>query len=247
MIEIKELTDLIEKTAPQELSEDWDNSGWQIKLENPACKKICLALSPTLDVIEQAVENGCDFLITHHPLFFEKTNKLLFDNLVSKIAQIAIKNNLQIYCAHTNLDKASNGLNYAMAKKLGLDEIEKVNDFVFQGKTSWEYNLNELINLVKKTFEIDKIKLINPLNKNKVNSIAICTGSGMEFAQETNADVFLSGDLKYHTALNIQDKIVMDIGHFESEKFVVDLFKEIFKNKNIEIFVAKEKNPWTIV
>ncbi len=247
MLKTKEIIDLIESFAPPELTESWDNSGWQINLDRQNTEKICLCLSVTTDVVQQAIEENCDLIISHHPLFFEKSNKLLSSNINHKTAITAIKHGLQIYCAHTNMDKAQEGLNAEMAKRLELKDIERINEYVIKGNLNKEYELSEFSGYLKKLFEIDKIKIINPLNKSKISTAAVCCGSGSEFVNDVEADIFITSDIKYHNALNITDKIALDIGHFESEKFVVDLFAKIFKNKDVKIFTAKEKTPWEII
>lgn len=247
MLKTKEIIDLIESFAPLELAESWDNSGWQINLGRQNTEKICLCLSVTPDVVQQAIEENCDLIISHHPLFFEKSNKLLSSNINHKAAISAIERGIQIYCAHTNMDKAPEGLNAEMAKRLQLQNIERINEYVIKGDLNKEYDLSEFANHLKQLFKIDKIKLINPLNKNKILTAAICCGSGSEFVNDVEADIFVTSDIKYHNALNISDKIAFDIGHFESEKFVVDLFAKIFKNKDVKIFTANEKTPWEII
>lgn len=247
MLKTKEIIKLIEDFAPPEFAEDWDNSGWQINLGIEHTKKICLALSPSLEVVKQAAQEGCDLIITHHPLFFDKINKFSTDNITCKIAGIAIQNNIQIYSAHTNMDKAPEGLNHELAQRLGLKNLFQINDFVIQGFTAKEYSLDEFIKYIKKQLECETIRVINPQNKTTVNSVSLCTGSGSEFSNSADTDVFLTGDVKFHNALDANNKIILDIGHFESEKFVVDLFEKIFKNKDIQIFIAKEKSPWLTV
>lgn len=247
MLDIQEIIKLIEEFAPSQLAEDWDNSGWQINLGIKNIKKICFALSPSFDVIEQAIQEQCNLLVTHHPLFFEKINKFSTDNITCKIAQAAIKNNIQIYSAHTNMDKASQGLNYELAKRIGLQNVSKINDFVLQGITEQEYTLDKFIKYIKQQLDCETIKVVNPQNKTIIKSISLCSGSGSEFINLADTDVFITGDLKYHNALDTNNKVILDIGHFESEKFVVDLFEKIFKNKDIQIFIAKEKKPWKII
>ena len=247
MLEIQKIIKLLEDFSPLSLAEDWDNSGWQVNLKIKNVKKICFALSPSLDVIKQAVEEDCDLVLTHHPLFFEKINKFSTDNITCKIAEIAIKNNIQIYSVHTNMDKAQYGLNYELATKIRLKNLLRINDFVIQGTTEKEYSLNEFIKYLKQQLSCETIKVINHQNKNTINSVSLCSGSGSAFSNLTNTDVFITGDIKFHNALNINNKIILDVGHFESEKFVVDLFQKIFKNEDIQIFIAKEKSPWRTV
>ncbi len=97
----------------------WDFSGRQIYLGDSTIKKICLALDPSLEVIRQAADRGCELLITHHPLFFRPVKGLSISKPVDNAVIEAIRNNLSILSYHTNLDMAPDGLNSYMLKLLG--------------------------------------------------------------------------------------------------------------------------------
>ena len=85
-----EIVKKIEEFAPIETQESWDVSGWIVDLSNPEVDKVLFALTVTEDVLEQAVRNGCNMIISHHPMFFVPWKY----------------RNINIYCAHTNFDKA---------------------------------------------------------------------------------------------------------------------------------------------
>ena len=95
-----EIVRKIEEFAPLETQETWDASGWVIDLPDAEVNKVLFALTVTDDIVEQAYKNGCNLIISHHPLFF-----------------VPLKyHEINIYCAHTNLDKAHGGTTDTLIK-----------------------------------------------------------------------------------------------------------------------------------
>ncbi len=243
----------IEQFAPLELAESWDNSGWQLYLGNKTINKIMLAVSPTIDVIEDAVNKGCDLLITHHPLIFSGIKSLSTDNYSDLPLIKAVQNNLQIYSAHTNLDVTKGGIADLLAEKIGLKGICHLNipengNFGRQGELKNSENLIELVDKIKKALDIDKLKLINPSEVQNIKTVAVVPGSGGSFiADLQDIDLYITGDIKYHDALTVKDFAVIDIGHLESEKIILEKLANLLKKLDAEIFIAEEKTPWELV
>ena len=202
-----EIVQKIEKFAPLETQEKWDCSGWGVNAEQVNVKKILFALTVTDDIVKQARQNNCDMIISHHPLFFVPLEW----------------SDINIYSAHTNLDIAEGGTTDTLIQKLGFKKSEN-QGFVRIVILNKPISLDELKN---KLLTISpKLRYINNLNKKDIRSIAFCAGSGSEFINRTDTDAFVTGDLKFHTALDSK-QIVFDIGHFESEIFAPELLKEI--------------------
>ena len=243
-MKISEIIEKIETFAPLSLAESWDNTGWQIKLDFDAVDKVMLALSPTLDVLEQAKEQDCSLVITHHPLFFSKLKQITPDVFSNKVAIFAIQNNIQIYCAHTNLDKAQGGINDKLASMLGLFDVEIIDELVRVG-TVEETSLENFVLNCKKILVCESVKLINPLGLKIVKKVAVCSGSGSDFINSVAADIFITGDVKYHSAIEVLDKAVLDVGHFESERIILPVLQEILAPWNTAL--ADEKLPWELL
>ena len=242
-MEIKNILAKIEEFAPPETAETWDNSGWQINLHISKSKKVLACLTVTEDVLEHAAKMGCDLIISHHPLIFSPLKKL-----TNPLHQYAIKNNIQIYSAHTNFDRAQGGTTDILVEKLGLLNVKSVNDYVKSGELPFELPLEKFINTVKTTYALEKLKLINKLQKSQVKTVAICAGAGAEFIGNIcNSDIYITSDVKYHAALDVKNMALLDIGHFESEKFFSEKILEILKNEPIEVIAANEKPAWTIL
>lgn len=216
-----EIVQKIEKFAPLETQEKWDASGWIVDLENPNVNKILFALTVTDQIVEQAVEKGCDMIISHHPLFFVPLEY----------------RKINMYCAHTNLDRAEGGTTDLIIQELGLNKSYN-DDFVRVVELD---NPMSVIDLRNKLLLISpKLRYVNNYNVKEVKTIGFCAGSGSEFIGQT--DAFVTGDLKFHTAVEAK-KVVFDIGHFESEIFAPKLLKKITEVGENGV-IADEKSPF---
>lgn len=225
----------IEEFAPPETQEKWDCSGWGVDacFPRPAgemlgvkgqnINKILFALTVTDKIVQQAREKGCDMIISHHPLFCVPLDW----------------KDINIYCAHTNLDKAEGGTTDTLIKELGFKKSES-DEFVRIVRLKEPITTEELREKLLKISP--KLRYINNYDIKEVKSIGFCAGSGSEFINETDTDAFVTGDLKFHTALDCKH-VVFDIGHFESEIFAPKILKEItgVGEKGI---IADEKSPF---
>ena len=216
-----EIVRKIEEFAPLETQEKWDASGWIVELANNEVNKIMFALTITDKIFEQAVTQNCDMIISHHPLFFVPLEY----------------RKINMYCAHTNLDRAEGGTTDLIIKKLGLKKSYN-DDFVRIVELEKPISVEELKNKLLKISP--KLRYVNNYDAQEVQTIGFCAGSGSEFIGQT--DAFVTGDLKFHTALDAK-KVVFDIGHFESEIFASELLREItgVGEKGV---IADEKSPF---
>lgn len=234
-MEISKIIELIEKFAPLEFQESWDNSGSQIDFGNKDVKKILLCLTITQNIINQAIEKKCDMIVSHHPLFF---------------IPFSFNKNIPVYSAHTNLDKADGGTTDTLIELLNLNEvqkrIDKIGFFLRLVELEREISLDEFIKNLKEKLNLKNIKIVNNCDKQKIKKIAFCAGSGADFvyeAEKIGADIFVTGDVKYHTALE-SNVIIADVGHFESEYPILGKIKSLLKPLGIEVVIATEKSPF---
>lgn len=230
-MEITEIIEIIEKFAPLDFQEEWDCSGIQIDLGKKDINKIMLCLSVTQDIINQAIKKNCNMIISHHPLFY---------------IPFEFNKNIPIYSAHTNLDKADSGTTDTLIEVLGFNKAQKIGDFLRLVDLDEKVSLNDFICLLKARLNIKNIRLVNNFNQNQIQKIAFCAGSGADFlgeAHKIGADVIVTGDVKYHTALE-SDVIIIDIGHFESEYPVLNKIKNLLEVTRIEVSIADEKSPF---
>lgn len=119
---IQDLVGLIHKLYAPELAEDWDNVGLQVGDPGRPLDRVMVALDPGLEAVEAARDAGAQALITHHPLLFKPVKRLTPDDAVGKILWSAVRDDVAIISAHTNLDCAVNGLNSWLAQKMGVEQ-----------------------------------------------------------------------------------------------------------------------------
>lgn len=246
MAKTSEIIKVLDNYAPPELAEDWDNSGWQIFLGNDYTTKVLICLSVTEDIVNQAEELGCNLIVSHHPVIF-KPLKTIKNPVIIK----AVQRGIQIYSLHTNCDKTRNGTSDLLAKKLNLKKVAALNDFVRVGIAPYEMTVRDLASYVKLNCNVERIKVINNSYKNQIKTIAVCAGAGADFIEEIekyNIDAYITSEVKYHNALESKRTVILDIGHYESEKPFVDEVKNILKNKKgFDVVIAKEKPAWEYV
>lgn len=123
MAKVKEIADALEMFAPLPLQEGYDNAGLQVGFTETEVKRALLCLDVTEEVIDEAIASECNLIVSHHPLIFHSLKKITGRNYVERCLMKAIRNDIAIYAAHTNLDNAPGGVNFKMAEKLGLKNI----------------------------------------------------------------------------------------------------------------------------
>lgn len=243
-MKIKRVIDEIENFSPLSEAEEWDNSGWQVMAAEEETEKVLVALDINDNTVEQAIQTGCNLILSHHPIFFSPI-KTITPSFITK----AIKNNIGIYSAHTNLDKAKGGINDCFASLCGFENPEILYEFVKYKKLDTPQDMKSLIERIKGVFNITQLKVSN-LNKAQFSTIAFCSGAGHDYIEvldQSGIDVYLTGDIKYHQAQAAKRMTIIDIGHFNSEKCSGKVFKKILSNLPIEIVEAKEKDVFEYV
>ncbi len=244
----------IELTAPISWQEAWDNSGLQIGLKEAQVTSVLLCTDITEKVIEEALQKKCEMILSHHPLLFTGLKTIQDNTHEERITRLAIKNDLVLYSSHTSMDAAPNGVSKKMADKLGLSNCQILvptkSEYIglgIIGELETPTHINDLLQVVKKVFGSKMVRYTLP-TKETVQRIALCGGAGSEFiktAIERDADVFISADFKYHDFQRADNRItVIDIGHFESEQFTKEIFRDILKNKypELKILMAQTDN-----
>ena len=237
---LQELINYLESQVPLNIQESYDNCGLLTGEPSKSITKTLISLDCTSEIIEEAIQNNCNLIICHHPIVFKGLLKFSSQNYIGKTIIKAIQNNIAIYVMHTNLDKVENGVSYAMAKKLQLENItilapeaENIGlGAVGQFKTAITHN--QFLNLVKNTFHNTPIRYTNFI-KDSIQKVALCGGSGSFLLQNAitqKADVYISSDFKYHQFFDANNEItIVDIGHYEAENVSKEIITAILLKK----------------
>ena len=120
-MKIKELTRYLEQIAPLAYQESYDNSGLIVGHPDDEITKALVALDCTEEIVDEAIQKGCDIIIAHHPIVFSGLKKLNGKNYVERVVIKAIRHGIALYAIHTNLDNILGGVSSKIADKLGLE------------------------------------------------------------------------------------------------------------------------------
>lgn len=124
VMKVKDIIAAIEEAAASIYQESYDNSGLQVGDPDDEVRGVLISLDVTEAVLQEAIDRGCNMIVAHHPLIFSGIKRLSGRNYVERVVIKAIRNNISIYAAHTNLDNMSHGVNAKIAEKLGLIDIK---------------------------------------------------------------------------------------------------------------------------
>ena len=251
---------VMERIAPINLAEDWDNCGLLVGDESKKVKKILITLEPTMMMIDEAIQNNVDLIIAHHPLMLNKINRITTSTLEGKKLIKLIRHEIGLYSAHTNLDKAPLGLNHYLAEIVGMVNSKPLTPIQGEtddsvglgriGELESEISLKALGKKLMTLLDIDSLQYVGDENKS-IKKIALVTGSGLSElnqAIQEGADLFITGDIKYHGALYAKEMgmSLIDATHFGSENIVIKLLNNVLKEhfQHIEILLdTKSSNP----
>lgn len=243
MVTVERIYNYIDSIAPFNTQEEWDNSGLLVGDKNAEVSKILFALDITSDIINQAADCGAELIITHHPIIFKPVSDILSDSLIYKL----IKNNISIICAHTNYDKAIDGVNDILCNTVGFDSFSKIentclNIAEYDAEISSDIFVNHIKNVLNGTVRY------NFLNKN-IKKVAVCSGSGSDYlslAKELNCDALLTGDASHHAFLDADEMNILLVaaGHFETEMISIEPLMNKIKNQfDITCVLAHQETP----
>lgn len=265
-MKVKDIIKYVNVFADESFQYDWDNSGFQLGNRNNEVNKILVSLDITSSVINEAIENKCDMIVSHHPLFFDKTMNIEQSNLKGDMIFKLIKNNIDVYSAHTTMDVSATGLNVYMAKKLKLENIKPLERYVSEKcdddsnlfglgavgtlNSSTPMNIEGLLKVVKNAYNANVLKISKNYNRAGIlNKVALCTGAGADLlsrVKEKNANVYITSDVKYHQMQEFveNDIIVIDVGHYNAEICFVEIMAQLLKMNfpNLEVVSSMEKN-----
>lgn len=346
MTKIKDIIDSLEEWAPKSFAENYDNPGLIVGDKNAEVKAVLVSLDCTEDVVAEAIEKGCNLIVSHHPIVFKGLKKLTGGNYVERTVIKAIQNDIALYAIHTNLDNVATGVNRMISDLIGLkntrilspksgfleklevfvppDQKDQLREAIFSvgggqigeyskcsfntegigtflpgddsnpysgekgkleeadetkieimypvnlrsrvisamkdahpyeevahyihalsnehqylgsgmiGDLEVKMDLNAFLSHLKDSMKLKVIRHTKAISRN-IEKVALCGGSGsflLGAAKGARADIFITGDFKYHEFFDAENDIVIaDIGHYESERFTVDLLGAFIRKK----------------
>ncbi|MBE5997901.1 MAG: Nif3-like dinuclear metal center hexameric protein [Lachnospiraceae bacterium] len=257
----KEIIQELEKRYPKQYAVEWDNVGLLVGDEEKEVNTVFCALDLTDETLSEALDAGADLIVTHHPMLFRPVGRIVRQDFIGRRIISLIENGISYFAMHTNFDIA--GMADRNASDLGLidpkvlecvteDEEGQPQGFGRVGEISEELSLKEFAANVKSVYGLDQIRVYGDPEKT-VKVAAVSSGSGkssLDDAIRNGADVLITGDVDYHTAIDAVMKgiSVIDAGHYgtefcfieEASKFISETFPEL------KVICAGVRQPYHI-
>ncbi len=259
----------LQKLAPEELACSWDNVGLLLGRSDKNISKVLIALEINDEVVEAAITNQVDLVITHHPMIFHPLKRINSEDFMGRKILLLLRYDIACYAMHTNFDKAAMGMGTLAADKLGLleqrvlDEAVKYTDFEKNevqggiGKIGHLKNglkIEDICRLINREFEHEGMKIFMPPHKKEaeMTEIAIVPGSGGDYvnvAVESGAEVLITGDVSHHQGTDAmsQDLVVIDVGHYPLEYPFVEYVESYLLEKvsaDVQIMTVAYQAPY---
>ena len=205
---------------------------------------VLLTTDVTPNVVNEAVMQGCQLIISHHPVLFHGLKQVCGQTPQAQVVEQAIKHNIAIYSAHTNLDSVQSGINTRLADKLHITDYHFLTEnglgVIGQLKTPMRYE--QFIACVREILKCTYVRFTRA-KKEMVQTVALCGGAGAEFIEEAisqGADVYLTADCKYHEFQDADGRIgLIDIDHWISERHAREIFRDILTPLGVQCIISE--------
>ena len=240
-MKVLEIYEFLDALSPFELQESWDNSGLLVGSFNHEITTVALSIDVDEALIDTLEPNT--LLITHHPIIFGGLKQLEFSKYPANLIQKMIQKNISNIAMHTNFDQTH--LNVYVATEVLGYTIQKKDGFIAYLEVNEPFE-----SFAKKVTEAFGLKCAKCVKcEDFVKTAALTTGSGCSLMRSLEADCFLTGDVKYHDAMEAKsiNLSLIDIGHYESEHFFAQILEKHLKNLGLKVIIASSENPFTYI
>jgi dinuclear metal center YbgI/SA1388 family protein len=238
---------MIDAVAPFDSQEEWDNCGLLLGSPRQEITGILFALDVTEQVIDEAVRLGVSLIVTHHPLMFSPVRRITDDDYEGRLITRMLENRISLIAAHTNLDRAADGINDVLAALCGLSGISGTGFFragILDTPVSarnYAEQLGESLSTV--------VRIYGPAGR-MVKRIGLCSGGGGDSwpdACAAGCDAFVTGEIHHHVALAAVDSglVVFECGHFATEEPGIRALAQALQNSmntlkcNVGVYISE--------
>lgn len=241
-MKLKKIISCLEALSPVAYAEDWDNVGLLLGDEEQEIQHIMVALDATDDVVEQAIEQNVDLLLTHHPMIFQARKQINTNSMIGRRIWKLATHQISCYAMHTNFD-IKGGMAELAAARLDLLDTVPLQVTVQENGTSEgigrvgilseAMKVSEVAQVVKEKFGLKNAIIYGDAQK-KVRNVAISPGSGkseIRFALQAGVELLITGDIGHHEGIDAVDEglIIMDATHYGLEHIFVEYIADYLK------------------
>ena len=236
---VQDIFDFLNSRFPVDTACGFDNVGTLVGDRNKTVTKAIIALDCTMPVINEALKNGCELIITHHPVLFNGIKSVLDDTLVYEI----IKNGLSVISMHTNLDQGDDGVNDTLCNVIGLKNVETVeapDKFLLKKGEISPLSADDFAKHLKSVLNYP----VKYVGEGEIKNVLVCSGSGAQYHTQcivNGCDALVTAEVRHNNFLDAAQNGValFDCGHFNTEVVVIKPLCEMLSNEfnNIQ-FIA---------
>lgn len=237
MLTVQQIVDFINERAPFETQLSFDNSGLLVGDPNREVTGVHFALDVTQRVMDEAIENSANLIVTHHPLMFSPIKRLVETDHQARLLCRMIRENISLIAAHTNLDQAIGGCNDVLAQRIGLTGIEG-EGFVRVGTLPSPMTARELAASISQSLG-DVVRVMGDASI-PVEKVGLCSGAGADewpAAAALGAQVFLTGESKHHITLEASAAgvVILEAGHHATEEPGIFALADALQNSSLAV------------
>lgn len=228
MPKVRELYDFLNSKFPPSYSSEWDNDGLMVSDDpNREVIRVLCVLDVTDEVVDHAISNDFDVIVSHHPLIFKPLAGINCCDPKSSRALKCIKNKITVMSFHTRLDAVPGGVNDVFAKLMGLTDVETLEadgEAVCRiGNLQYAKSPAEFAAAAKKALQAERILYAE--SGSVVKRVAVCGGDGKDFVKAVKAagaDSYITGQLSYNIMMEASEigLNLFEAGHFHTEDFI---------------------------
>lgn len=261
MATVQEICGVLEKLAPAGLAESWDNVGLLLGRRGLYVSRLMTCLTLTERVADEAVREGVQMVVTHHPIFFRATRRLTDETAEGRLVMTLSEAGIAVYSPHTAFDSASHGINQSLAEAMGLREIHCLRGRAGgQAEGAGRYGQlvsglgsEEFLGLVARVVGAKwlQVSLNGPSLIQRVGVACGAAGDFLEDARRAGCDTFVTGEARFHTAVESEAggvNLVL-LGHYASERPAVvalaSRLRELLPGVEC-LFSREDRDPLTI-
>lgn len=220
----------LDTMAPLAIQEEWDRSGLMLGSLNDETTGILVTLDLTRETLTAAIDAGANLIVTHHPVIFEPLASVDRTTAKGDLIARALIAGITVLSWHTNYDKAEGGVNDVLAEKLGLTDVQALGEEIGRVGTVPETTAEAFADTVRHALDIPHATLYGE-PETPVHRVALVGGSGMDYiaaARESGADLFVTGDIRYHNAQDALDLglVLIDATHDGTENPAMERLAE---------------------
>lgn len=265
-MQCREIIKKLEQLSPREYACTWDNVGLLVGREEKEVHTIMIALDASKEVIDYAVKEKVDMLITHHPMIFSAIKQVNGEGFTGEKVLTLAEHGISYYAMHTNFDTiggmaelaaGERYLNLSDTSPIVCGEDGKVGMGRF-GKLPVPMTAEEAASYVKERFRIPFVMLYQRKEEagRIFDRIAVMPGSGkseMQTVREQGYSLYLTGDFGHHEGLDAMDMglSVIDATHYGLEhifiSFLGDFLREMLKGEDFLLLEADMGCPARIL